>query len=74
MNRLEIALLLCLFAAFILSGCGFAVGDLQLGLSGLNLALLLGVMNIINFLMEIRNELRRLSSCVGTPTKSSARV
>ena len=74
MRRLELALLLALGAAFVLSGCALAGGDLQVGLSGLNLALLLTALNVINLLNDIRNELRRLSACTGTPTESSARA
>lgn len=54
MKRLDLALILSLFAAFVLSACSIASGDLQLGLSCLNLELLIVALNIINLLIEIR--------------------
>lgn len=59
MTRLEVALLLSLFGAFVLSFCGFASGDSSVGWSGLCFMLLLGTMNVINLLLEIRNQIGR---------------
>ena len=59
MTRLEVTLLLSLFGAFVFSFCGFASGDSNVGWCGLSLILLLGTMNVINLLLEIRNDLRR---------------
>lgn len=59
MTKLEVALLLCLFGAFVLSCCGFASGDDKAGCCGLCLMLLLGAMNVINLLLEIRNRIGR---------------
>lgn len=59
MKRLELALLLSLFGAFVLSFCGFASGSDELGWCGLCLLLLLGQMNVINLLLEIRDRIGR---------------
>ncbi|MBR2520454.1 MAG: hypothetical protein IKE46_11845 [Selenomonadaceae bacterium] len=59
MKHLDLFLLLSLFAAFILSSLEFASGDLNTGLCGLSLTVLLAAMNAVNFLIDIRNELRR---------------
>ncbi|MBR4382221.1 MAG: hypothetical protein IKP64_01560 [Selenomonadaceae bacterium] len=59
MKNLDLILLFSLFAAFLLSAIGFARGDLNTGLCGLSLAILLAAMNAVNFLIDIRNELRR---------------
>ncbi|MBR1646166.1 MAG: hypothetical protein IJ685_05235 [Selenomonadaceae bacterium] len=59
MKNLDLMLLLSLFAAFLLSTGSFVRGDLETGLCGLSLAILLTAMNTVNFLIDIRNELRR---------------
>ena len=59
MKNLDLMLLLSLFAAFLLSAGSFVRGDLETGLCGLSLAILLTAMNAVNFLIDIRNELRR---------------
>ena len=59
MKNFDLALLLSLFGAFLLSVSGFTCDDLNAGLCGLSLAILLAAMNAVNFLIDIRNELRR---------------
>lgn len=59
MTKLEVALLLSLFGAFVFSFCGFASGDVTLGWCGLCLMLLLGQTNVINLLLEIRDRIGR---------------
>lgn len=59
MKHLDVTLLLSLLGAFVLSCCGFTSGDDKAGLCGLCLMFLLGAMNIVNLLLEIRNSLGR---------------
>lgn len=59
MKRLDLVLFLSLLAAFLLSVGGFTSGDLSAGWCGLSLAILLGTINVINLLIDVRNELRR---------------
>ncbi len=59
MRHLDLLLLFGLFAAFLLSAGSFVYGDLNAGWCGLSLAILIGAMNVVNVLIDIRNELRR---------------
>ena len=59
MKNLDLILLFSLFAAFLLSAGSFVYGDLNTGWCGLSLAILLAAMNVVNVLIDIRNELRR---------------
>ena len=59
MKRLDLTLILSLFAAFVLSVGGFIIGDATAGWCGFALILLSAAINIINLLADIRNELRR---------------
>lgn len=59
MRNLDLLLLFGLFAAFLLSAGSFLRGDLNTGWFGLSLAILIGAMNAVNVLFDIRNELRR---------------
>ena len=59
MKKLDLGLLMTLFASFLLSMLGFTGGDMNAGFCGLSLTFLLGVMNVVNLLIDIRNELRR---------------
>lgn len=65
MKHLDLALLLSLFAAFLLSVIGFFRGDLSAGLCGLSLMVLLAAMNSVNLLIDIRNALRRRRNDLG---------
>lgn len=65
MKHLDLALLLSLFAAFLLSAISFFRGDLSAGLCGLSLMVLLAAMNSVNLLIDIRNALRRRRNDLG---------
>lgn len=59
MKNLDLTLLLSLFAAFLLSIIGFMSGDLNAGYCAFCLMILLIAMNVINLLIDVRNEVRR---------------
>ncbi|MBR1804852.1 MAG: hypothetical protein IJ774_00540 [Selenomonadaceae bacterium] len=59
MARLDLVLIFGLFAAFVLSICGFQSDDLTLGWCMLCVTILFAALNVINLLIDIRSELRR---------------